>query len=109
MLQAETKVPGGKLVRLRCEVASGRISFAQLSGDFFLTPHDALPKVETFLHGWDLSMPGGEEQLTNRLQKFLARERIDLAGFTPATVAHLVESVRERAGIPMRPDMRGLA
>jgi hypothetical protein len=66
------------------------LNAVQLSGDFFLMPPEKLPDLERFLTGWKLDAPGGAEQLAGRIQKFLQRERIELAGVDAAGFAHVI-------------------
>lgn len=88
-------------MRVKADVDGNLLVRPQLSGDFFLMPPEALSSVETFLHGWDLHLLP-EDALTNRLQKFLDRERITLSGISAADIARVVTAVGERAGVVPR-------
>lgn len=46
---AERKVRGGKLFRLRIELAGGRARSAVLTGDFFLEPEEGIDVIEKIL------------------------------------------------------------
>lgn len=49
--RAEYKVPGGKLLRAEAEAEAGRITFIQVTGDFFMTPETDLEELEALLLG----------------------------------------------------------
>lgn len=48
---ASIKPPNGKLVRVRIEYDDQEITGAQITGDFFLEPTDALEELEAALVG----------------------------------------------------------
>lgn len=50
-MHGEYKVPGGKLVVVDCEVEQGLLRHVRVSGDFFLTPDEALDRLTHALEG----------------------------------------------------------
>jgi lipoate-protein ligase A len=60
-VHGEYKVPGGKLVVADLEVLDDTVLRAQISGDFFLEPDDALQRINAALAGTPVSArrPGG--------------------------------------------------
>jgi len=51
MLEANYKVPGGKLVKVKLDVSSGKIDKIQILGDFFLHPEETILTIEESLLG----------------------------------------------------------
>jgi len=49
------KVPGGKLLKVRLDYASGVINSLRINGDFFAHPEDAIERLESMLSGRALS------------------------------------------------------
>lgn len=70
-LSADTKVPGGKLLRVRLQVdADSRITALTITGDFFMHPEEALETLEQALLGALLSA----EALRPHIAAFFAGE-----------------------------------
>ncbi len=82
-MHGEYKVPGGKLVVVDLEVADGRLSNVELSGDFFLHPEDALWGMTSALEG--LTSTASEEEMAQRVRD--AAGEAEMTGITPEGVA----------------------
>lgn len=95
MYTVSRKVPGGKLIRLRCGVAAGRIVSAQLSGDFFVMPATSIKFLEAALTGILLSEPSHGAQSINEA---ITKHSIQVAGFNAEDVALLIAELRTQLG-----------
>ena len=84
MPSGEYKVSGGKLVRVNFDVADGVIRNAQLNGDFFLEPDEALHSINEALNG----MPTATDTkgIANRIRQALPPETVML-GFDETAIA----------------------
>jgi len=51
MLEANYKIPGGKLVKVKLSAPSGKIEQVRILGDFFLHPEETILKIEEALLG----------------------------------------------------------
>ncbi|MGY5859157.1 MAG: lipoate protein ligase C-terminal domain-containing protein [Candidatus Thorarchaeota archaeon] len=51
MLEANYKVPEGKLVKVKLSISSEKIDRVQILGDFFLHPEETILTIEQFLAG----------------------------------------------------------
>ena len=87
-MHALYKVPGGKLVVVDLQVADGRIVQAQLSGDFFLEPPEALACMDAALTG--LAVDAGEGRIAQAVAQALP-EGTEMFGLTPEAVAVVVQ------------------
>ncbi|HRL20991.1 lipoate protein ligase C-terminal domain-containing protein [Alcaligenes sp. SDU_A2] len=86
-MHAEYKVPGGKLVVVDLSVEGGRIEQAQLSGDFFLEPPEALSMMNKALAG--LSIHSSAEEIAAHISRTLPQD-IDMFGVTPQAIGIVV-------------------
>ncbi len=86
-MHAEYKVPGGKLVVVDLEVVDGRIVQAQLSGDFFLEPPEALACMDAALTG--LPADADEGRIAQAIAQALP-EGAEMFGLSPEAVAVVV-------------------
>ena len=93
-MHGEYKVPGGKLVVVDLEVADGRLSAVQVSGDFFLEPDSALDTINAALLG--LPADVDEHELTYAVDNALGPE-VSLYGLTPEGVAIAVRRALDSA------------
>jgi len=87
IVHGEYKVPGGKLVIVDIEVAGDVISAAQLSGDFFLEPDEALGRITAALVG--LPSDARVSQIADAISASLDAGD-SLIGFTPRDVGFAV-------------------
>ena len=51
MQEASYKIPGGKLVKVKLSVTSGKIDHVRVMGDFFLHPEETIQVIEESLIG----------------------------------------------------------
>ncbi|MFT4249963.1 MAG: biotin--protein ligase [Candidatus Woesearchaeota archaeon] len=85
MQVATYKIPGGKLVRIKARVEDGRAFGVQISGDFFLAPHEKLVVLEEALEGFSVM---DEEAIVEIVEYVLERDSIRVAGFSAQDIAH---------------------
>ncbi|RYF25750.1 MAG: biotin--protein ligase [Comamonadaceae bacterium] len=86
-MHAEYKVPGGKLVVIDLQVVDGQIRQAQLSGDFFLEPPEALACMDAALDG--LPADADEARIAQAVAQSLP-QGTEMFGLTPEAVAVVV-------------------
>jgi len=84
----EYKVLGGKLLRVKVEDRDGRISFLQITGDFFLLPETDLEMLENKLIGYPLDAG----KIADTVTGFFAERRTTIAGASPADFAYVINS-----------------
>ena len=89
-LQAETKVPGGKLVRLHAEVDAA-IRRIRISGDFFLHPEEAIEHIEEALVGLPRNV--GRDELLSRVENVCRIHKVTMIGVTSGAIADLLLEV----------------
>jgi len=51
MREANYKIPGGKLVKVKLNTTSGKITQVRILGDFFLHPEETIQTIEDSLIG----------------------------------------------------------
>lgn len=90
--EARHKARGG-LLRTVLVIEQGRIGSAALSGDFFLTPGDALTRLEEALKGSELD----EDTLGKAVDRWL-EQGVELPGVTRDDVVTLVMQAAEGGG-----------
>src|SRR3954464_1302134 len=83
-MHGEYKVPGGKLVVADLDVIDEHVRNAQLSGDFFLDPDDALERINGALAGLPIATPAA--QVSARVRAVLG-DGVEMLGFSPEAVA----------------------
>lgn len=79
------KVSGGKLLRIRARVEDEKVFGIQLSGDFFLAPHDKLSSIEEAIEGFNIH---DSQALIEVIEYVIDRDNIQIAGFSPSDLAH---------------------
>ncbi len=84
VVHGEYKVPGGKLVVADLEVLDDTVLRAQISGDFFLEPDDALQRINAALAGTPTDLPAA--QVAARIKAVLG-DGVEMLGFSPEAVA----------------------
>ncbi|WP_174590259.1 hypothetical protein [Methanocella conradii] len=84
----ETKVPGGKLVRMALD-KEGRV---RISGDFFIYPEEGLEAIEDALSG----LEGGDAMAV--LSELVNNMGIELVGLDIDVLATLYEGLRDVEG-----------
>ncbi len=80
----EYKTPGGKLVVVDCAVRGGRIADAEVTGDFFLYPDDALDAITAALNGLPAAATAPEIAAAIRAA---VPPDVTFLGFSPEAVA----------------------
>src|SRR5690625_6869842 len=88
-LHGEFKVPGGKLVIADLDVTEGKISRANINGDFFLEPDEALDDIKHAL--MVLHYDASNSQITKTLDSSLD-DSVVMCGFDAHAVATAVRS-----------------
>lgn len=83
-MHGEYKVPGGKLVVADIQTKGGTIAAAQISGDFFLEPEEALPALADALIGH--SETASAPEIASSVRQALPPDAL-LFGFSPEAVA----------------------
>ncbi|MGW7681994.1 lipoate--protein ligase family protein [Kribbella sp. NPDC054772] len=83
-MHGEYKVPGGKLVVADLDVVDEHVRSAQISGDFFLEPDDALERINGALAG--LPVDTAAAQIAARVRGALG-DGVEMLGFSPEAVA----------------------
>jgi len=86
-VHAEYKVPGGKLVVVDLEVDRSVIVRAQIGGDFFLEPDDALEDINRALVGLSTLSPA--EGIAKAVREALPPDAV-LMGFSPEAIGTVV-------------------
>ncbi|MEM2922454.1 MAG: lipoate protein ligase C-terminal domain-containing protein [Candidatus Bathyarchaeia archaeon] len=90
-MQAELKVPQGKLVRVKFDVAENLIRNIKFTGDFFLHPEDDLEKLESALEG----KPADEEALKDAVLGFFKDSGSILVGAKPESFLTVILAALE--------------
>jgi lipoate-protein ligase A len=82
----EYKVPGGKLIRVKVEISSGRISFIQITGDFFMEPETDLEELELKL----INFKAEPAFITPNVLSFFTSHRTVITGATAKDFAYTI-------------------
>ncbi len=93
-MHGEYKTPGGKLVVVDVEVAEGKLTQVEVSGDFFLYPEEALSDITRALEGMDATLDA--EGMAAGVRAEL-RPGAELLGTSPEAIATAVR--RALAGV----------
>ncbi len=86
MLESSYKVPGGKLVKVKLQISTGRIDAVKILGDFFLHPEETILKIEESLIGVSAQVRIIEKRISQTLKEFDAT----LVGVTAADIAKTI-------------------
>lgn len=86
-MRGEFKTPGGKLIAVELDVVDDRLTGVVITGDFFLYPEEALPRLAAALEGSaaDLDEAVYAEQVRSALG-----EEVELLGSSPEALAAAV-------------------
>ena len=95
-LHGEFKVPGGKLVVADLDVTEGKISRANINGDFFLEPDEALEDINSALIG--LNYDAGHGVITQAVEDAVDESTV-MFGFDAYSIA---TAVRRATGFATR-------
>ncbi|MGQ9542578.1 MAG: lipoate protein ligase C-terminal domain-containing protein [Candidatus Bathyarchaeia archaeon] len=84
--RSEIKVPGGKLLRVKCTVDMNIISNIQITGDFFIHPEETIQSLEDELTG----VAAEEDTVRRKILEFFRRVECVLIGAGPDDFATAV-------------------
>ncbi len=82
---ADYKVAGGKLLRVRLHVVEGVIQAITLTGDFFMHPEEAIEDLEARLTG----VPLTAEALRAQVDAFFAAD-VQVIGADAVDIVHVI-------------------
>lgn len=83
----ESKVEGGKLVRMELHLSDGKVTSIKITGDFFIHPEDSLQIIEkAFL---SLDPKEKTDLLEIRLTDLVTSQGIQMLGVTPKALASI--------------------
>jgi len=89
--RSEYKVPGGKLLRAKAEAEAGRITFIQVTGDFFMTPETDLEELERRIRGG----PADPEAVLEAVCSFFRERGTIITGASAEDFARVIISALE--------------
>jgi lipoate-protein ligase A len=89
-IKAESKVTGGKLVRIKVDCSDGTIRNIMIEGDFFVHPEEGLIDLESSLIG---SRPGDGKENMIRLRRAIEKGSLRLIGFDETVIVDLLEGL----------------
>ncbi len=92
MRRSELKVPGGKLLRAKAEAEAGKISFIQVTGDFFMIPETDLEELEARL----LGAPADPEAVREIIHAFFRERGTVITGASPEDFTWVIAAALER-------------
>ena len=84
--RSEFKVPGGKLLRARVETIKGKITFVQVTGDFFMKPETDLEELEELL----LGSPTEQDTIRETVCAFFGERGTVITGASPEDFALVI-------------------
>ena len=88
MKRCEYKVPGGKLLCAKLEVKDDKISYIQISGDFFLLPETDLEDLEVEL----IDMGTDPDTIKEKVSSFFGVRNTTIVGASPEAFAHVINT-----------------
>ena len=80
MLEANYKVPGGKLIKVKLSVSSEKIDQVRILGDFFLHPEETILAIEESLIHSNID----ENSIEKTIERILNESDATLIGATAA-------------------------
>jgi lipoate-protein ligase A len=86
MQESSYKIPGGKLVKVKLVISSGKIGKLMILGDFFLHPEETLQRIENSLIG----SRADKTSIENTISQVLEESDATLIGATAADIAKTV-------------------
>jgi hypothetical protein len=86
MRESSYKIPGGKLVKVKLRIASGKIEEVKILGDFFLHPEETILRIEEALIG----STEDETYLEETIEKKLIETEATLIGASAADIAKTI-------------------
>ncbi len=88
MKRCEYKVPGGKLICAKVEVEDGKLSYLQISGDFFLLPETDLEDLEVQLIG----LSATPDAIKEKVSSFFGERNTTIVGASAEAFAHVINT-----------------
>lgn len=82
---ATTKVAGGKLLRVKCDVEKETLSGISLTGDFFMHPEEGVSELEKALIG--MSARAEVREYVSKLNDVIHANHYELIGFSASDIA----------------------
>ena len=86
MKRFEYKVPGGKLLRVKLKVEDEKITFLQLTGDFFMEPETDLEELEVRLVG----SKAEPVLIEATVKSFFSGRKTMIVGVSPSDFAYII-------------------
>jgi hypothetical protein len=86
MHQANYKVPGGKLIKVKLGISSEKIDEVQILGDFFLHPEKTILAIEESL----LGSTKDEISITSTIEQTLSESNATLVGATASDLTKVI-------------------
>lgn len=90
---AQSKVKGGKMVRLHLIHDGESVRSVRITGDFLLHPEEALERIEMGLNG--LPVHEDRDLYLSRIEEEVRLQRAQLIGFSEGDIADLVMEAME--------------
>jgi len=87
--QAEEKVQGGKLLRIKVDY-NGKINSAHITGDFFLHPEDSIDQLEALVVG----IPVNEEEskIAEKIKSYAKGQEVQMIGIDAEAIARVLKA-----------------
>ncbi len=83
---AENKIKGGKLIRIKCEIKEDILNNIKFSGDFFLHPEEKLNELEDLLQGMKIN------EINTNIINFFRKNNVILLGIKEDDFVNIFES-----------------
>ena len=83
---AENKIKGGKLIRIKCEIKEDILNKIKFSGDFFLHPEEKLNELEELLQGMKIN------EINTNIINFFRKNNVILLVIKEDDFANIFES-----------------
>ena len=83
---AENKIKGGKLIRIKCEIKEDILNNIKFRGDFFLHPQEKLNELEDLLQGMKIN------EINTNIINFFRKNNVILLGIKEDDFVNIFES-----------------
>lgn len=87
--QAEEKIKGGKLLRIKVDYDK-KINSAHITGDFFLHPEDSVNQIEALIAGTPVA--DGEKAIADKIKSYAKTQEIQMIGIDADAIARVVKA-----------------
>ena len=87
--QAEEKVLGGKLLRIKVDY-NEKINSVHITGDFFLHPEDSVDQIEALVVG--TSVNEEESKISEKIKSYAKGQEIQMIGIDADAIARVVKA-----------------